>query len=252
MNSSDTVKQALLQYPTLYDNRITVLVSIFTGGSGWYWDKKGELIYNQHSFGKKFNGKMQYSDVNELIKKYTDELKNYETLDKEHYKSIISLYEGYIIDAEFEKVRRKFVAKNIDKISSYSDVYLTDEYKVYVGNQLDHLSSISKILNVPTNVTKDWGNAAIEFAEWWIHRLSVSNQGFIYYAPQHPDARKNSGEVWIKNVDQCYDDEQKRDFAIVLQLREVIRKIKISLEIKIVDPHEILNDIMKTSDTFES
>ncbi len=172
MKVKDTVKSCLLNYPTLFDCRINVFIHLFACiGNGYEWEN-GELVHLRYKGQEKESFKMKYSDLNEKIKKHKKELES-----EPEY--LHKLTKSWIVEAEFQKQKRKFIAKNIDLISESINVYLKNEYEIYGGYYVENpCYNYAFTFNYPDNITEDWGNAIQEFAKFWRHRMYSKWVGF--------------------------------------------------------------------------
>lgn len=187
MNADDFVKQSMLRYPSLFPNRIAVLRhALIVIGNGLEWSEKGELVRIDED-DKKFVTRMDYNDIKEEINKLKKEQHEFPLLKR--------LYEGWLINAEFELIRRKFIAKNIDAMAKNSVALLCQDYDIPLDHyMLNPCYDYARIFFVPKNVTPSWAQAVYEMAEFWKTKLNQEYQGFYGQSEKRDDPKTFTGD----------------------------------------------------------
>ncbi len=168
MHPNLVVRHSLLKYPTLYKNRIQVFMHLFaTNGNGYDWDTEtGELVSvtsPEPTEKQIMRMKMRYDDLNEREEKLRkdDGMECYKTL-----------HDAWKLTIAAERQYRKFVAKNIDIMSTNSRATLCADYEIYGGYYIEKPSlRYSLLFRSPENVSKDWAEAMLEFISFWLQRL---------------------------------------------------------------------------------
>jgi hypothetical protein len=154
----ENLKFALFNYPSLYSNPIDVAKQWFScNGNGLQWNNKGQL---GDMFTEKSSKVMLYDDLEERIKN---------SLEYDCIGNRVRL------EVEADRVKRDFVAKNIEAIldegiavSYFGSVHRPGYYftkGVYFPGALG--------FNFPDNIAKDWGDALYSFFDTWLVALNI-------------------------------------------------------------------------------
>jgi len=213
MNADSSVKHSLLKYPTLFKNRIQVLIHYFAViGNGMEWDKKGRLVSvcSKEPTKKAVDAmRMDFSDVHKDIKRYGDDIGKVPCLDH--------LNKAWLLNARFDLLRREFIYKNIDEVATNPLVLVgmkeSLEGDYYLNNPC---YNYARVFFVPENVTKDWARAVLDFVKFWQSGMAQKHQGFFGHQKERADPKTFTGE-------------KKADWELVCRLREIENKMCVRL-----------------------
>ncbi len=190
MKVFNLVKSSIFGYPTLFSTRLDVFIHLFSCiGNGYEWIG-GEL--KSVCGPDKIVRKMKYEDLDEKISEYKKELK-----EKGKNWCLKELTESWLVNLEFEKIKRQFIEKNIKVAARDIEVLLEQNYEVYMGYYMENpCYDYARIFHIPKDIKPDWGDAAQEFAKFWRGRLYAKNQGFVWI----DTSKKPYKEIWIKKL----------------------------------------------------
>ena len=152
LSAREYIKQMWFNYPTLFDSKFAVLHSIFS---------KGISVESDGSFG-------YCEELPEIREKFKRDFQDYQTE-----------LERSLIDA-----RLSILENNMDAIldgylpKTQSDICCNERHYI-VSHYVYHVSEYSGLFSLTANVRKDWLEAALEMAEYWIAVLHSWN----YYHP---------------------------------------------------------------------
>lgn len=145
------VREKLLQYPTLYENRLQVLCHLFmVNGNGFDWDENTGCPVEWADDGRRSKTKMYYADLKKKIKNSEESLKEYD----------LDLYRFWIAEAKQEIAARKHRAKHIDLYA----VYNNDNFKY---EHLDRFSPEWSLFGTAPygKIDPEWARAMEEVIE---------------------------------------------------------------------------------------
>jgi hypothetical protein len=169
MTVHDTIKQAMVEYPRIFPSRVQVIHHLFwVIGNGYEW-KDGELIsidppHPITPYQTDKNSMEQNAEWREVLS------------DPALYDTLFAGREKSLVDFS------KFVFDNDNFVDSYR-IDLNDVYP---------LSEYAKVLTVPSDVKKDWLNAAWE---------SISDVDFLLdFERDKKESKKIAG--WIKQAEE--------------------------------------------------
>lgn len=246
MKVFDLVKSCLLEYPTLFSSRIEVFIHLFSCiGNGYEWHN-GELVSVGYPDGKKSKkiNKMDYSDIDKDIDTVKTELESGKN------SCCTELHKAWLVNAQFRKLKRQFIENNIDIVAANIEASLKNDYEVYLGHYMENpCYDYAKIFHIPENITKDYAEAAKEFAKWWRQRLYNKHQGFCYSDNKSKDAK--NGYVYIKSEKQCWNEQCKKDWVLASRLLKIINGIDVKLGRQTLTQqqnkisHDIISKILK-------
>lgn len=183
MNAHDTIKQSILKYPSLYNNKLDVYDHLFlTNGNGFEW-VNGELVSKENE-----NGSL-YSTEDAIAKIFSH------TRLEERARSISILFDfGDISDTEYfnkilfrltdslkrevEKVLPDNVERMMNDMSVIKDKGPVDNTNLYP------LCKYAKIMNIPDNVTESWKEALREFYNWL---MSCDDELVVQYRKENAE-----------------------------------------------------------------
>lgn len=195
MNFKDTVKHMMFNYPSIFPTPLAACRQLFfTVGNGMEW-VKGELVNTMRYPGEKNSTTMLYDDID-------DNIKHYKEMDY-----IVS--KRYILEEELRRLNRKFIEEHIDEfISDNCMINLTDRSSTCNGHYELNIGDYAKVLCVPNNVKKDWGQAALDAIDW-----AFVNLNMVY------------GVANQKPYDRHWPDSAKQTHSNLMKARDKIRNI---------------------------
>ena len=162
----ETLKSALINYPTLYPEKIDVWISILTKKPWEYEWKNGQLI---NVYGGGQLTKMDYSDLNERANSHDPSQEN---------GPMNSYYAHRKVEIEAEKMQRKFIEKNLDVICQdswttnlFRQDYLLDRSQTEWILQSKPFEDVI-CFNFPDDIQQDWGKLLEDFYSWTEVRLN--------------------------------------------------------------------------------
>lgn len=172
---SETLKHALLNYPSIYPEKIDFLIyTLLSEGSNYEWNN-GQLV-NQYEPSKR-SQKMDYSDIN----------KRQDHLDPSSMGSLEGFYAHRRLELKVERMQRKIVEDNIDVICQnqwtknlFREEYmLTPSQSEWIEQKKNYTNAVC--FNFPDDIQADWGELIGDFFEWTTLRLNhfygVSQKG---------------------------------------------------------------------------
>ena len=158
MNTEETIRVALINFPSIFPNALSVYNHLFcTVGHGYEWEN-GELV----STGR-YN-----TDVKTAI------LKEVESL----YSFFTNLQPSTLNNWRSIEIRRDETIKNINLIFDTSSS-LTD-FTPASDFQFSEITKYSKILNLPSDITSDW----LDAAKWMYLLLSQYSHRIRNFKPE--------------------------------------------------------------------
>lgn len=244
MKAFNTVKYSLLRYS--YTGRLHVLEHFFAcNGNGMDW-VDGQLVSWGRGVGPEVND--EYVETQKIIpylkdpsthvSKETKKLEN--TLKRLMKNSPVG--EAAKLRKNIEKINRRFLEKNIDEIAAnpYFDMHqhhaeLKSSY--YVDNPSE---GYVLLFEIPDDVQKDWGEAAIQFAQAWIQYFMRKNMGFYPF--------NSAKDKKLESIDN-WSDRQKREFLFIEKLKVLVNKIQANIGAPITgftDESEAIEKLKKT------
>lgn len=228
MKVENYVKLSLLKYPTLYKNRLDVLVHVFAViGNGLEW-VNGELV------SRNYDGSDAITDARvesgEFTMRYND-LDEDEERDKEtaHYECLNELHYSRAINREFERMRRALTFKHIDHIAKHNDAAVIhwEPNLKGKGHYIEcPYENTAKLFFVPDDVQEGWGLAALEFAKHWRYFFMQKYQGFALYG----NASKTN--EWLDGYTNNWPYEMKTAYKFVAHLQTVMDDICVKIGIE--------------------
>jgi hypothetical protein len=159
-----TMKNCLLNYPSIFPCPLAVSLHWFgTGGSGYYWDRNGELV---NGYVEENNSAMDYSDLDEREVQEQKDIARYPD-------TLADLHQQRAIQLKSERLARNFIADNIDSIACADVTLSLFNYNARASYwYVEYPSLNSPALNFPENICKDWAIALDRFLSEWLVALN--------------------------------------------------------------------------------
>ena len=182
-----TLKHSLFTYPSIYPEPVNVLDAWFTNIGSYEWNSKGELGSYATKIPKKFS--MKYEDLDEREKKI-----------KEDY-AASGLYSVFLMQIEAERIRRDFIARNVDTITkdsyNWTFRYFGHAFKNCETGRTERFSlNHSPGLNFPDNITKEWGEVLYRYFDHWMEAINAR------YVPGRD--KEDREKHWPEDVKEAY------------------------------------------------
>ncbi len=159
-----TLKFCLFSYPSIFPEPVNVLNNWFTSIGSVYWSTNGEIVSSCAKIPE--NIAMSYDDLDEREKTLT-----------ERYTSIGSpLNVVFGLQIEAERIRRKFIADNIDKITkdsyNWTFNFFGHAFKNCESGRTENIYSGCTGLNFPDNITQEWGEVLYRYYDHWLQTIN--------------------------------------------------------------------------------
>lgn len=213
MNKVDlVVKENLMRFPTLFKNRFDVLAHMLCCcGTGYEWDKNGCLAYCLNDPDKEpANTETMLVDFENKVKETKEKLKT--------DPDCLDLFNrAYLAEDEFDLIRAKHVAKNIDiyactfaGVGNDVGYWLQRQHYMRFGFNLDSVP----INNKPENIDEDWRKAIYLFMKEIIPQTH-SCFGYFDNKEKKWGPKKGYEDIfnWVYNTYHLYQSEKESSLA---------------------------------------
>ena len=160
MNVEETIRVALINYPSIFPNALSVYEHLFcVNGNGYMWSK-GELISLKEN-----SGDIERAILKEIKCEY-ENLLRFKPVNDTIYKRVIESNR----DRSIENIKLIFDTNN----------RLTDFTIPYAEFQFAEINEYSKILNLPSDITPDW----LDAVKWMCRLLSQYSHRIRNFKPE--------------------------------------------------------------------
>lgn len=160
MNVEETIRVALINFPGIFPNALSVYEHLFcVNGNGYEWFK-GELV---------------------SLKKYSEDIEKAILREIEsEYENLLRIKPGN--DMIYERVIESARDRTIENIKRIFDTNnrLTDFTIPYAEFRFYEINEHSKILNLPSDITPDW----LDAAKWMYLLLSQYSHRICNFKPE--------------------------------------------------------------------
>lgn len=214
MNKVDLeVKNLILSYPTLFENRFDALNHIFTT-SNYAWDENGCLATTCRS---------RKGTVKSMLKQLQDEEDKREAMLQETPICTRLLHEAWLVESQAKLNKFQFIAKNIDVFASTYCSVGHKEHWLWLYHNVHASFNYWPISHKPDVVDEDWREAIHK----WAHELLPNMNSIMGYMDDNKGWRPCRGYEYIFNYVrgtwQKYASEQNIQHA--REFGKVIAKI---------------------------
>jgi hypothetical protein len=165
-NCELTYRMHLLRFPSLHDCPLDVSISLFVHiGTGFDWDKSGNLTYYLEKGGvKAWESKIATDNASLLI-----------PIVQTPEESSLDIRRR--LEAEAKQTKYKFVRDNIEEILRCSSVttFFSSNWRKD-DCLVKHPNDCLPAFTYPDNIQDDWAKALESFLSWWLWNLCATYQ----------------------------------------------------------------------------
>jgi len=156
-----TLKFCLFTYPSIFPEPVNVLNNWFTSIGSVSWSKNGEIVDPYTKIPK--NITMKYDDLDHREKE----------IEERKYVTMGALF---LMQIEAERIRRKFIEDNIDKIIednyNWTFNFFGHAFKNCESGRTENIYSGCTGLNFPDNITQEWGEVLYRYFDHWLQTIN--------------------------------------------------------------------------------
>lgn len=191
----ETIKSLLLNYPSLFSNKLAVNAQLFAViGNGYEWSAEGTLekdISQSHN-----NHSMRFEDLDKEIEFIKEKHRDWNAF--------------LLAQIESKRIMRQFMADHIELIldESCSREFFSEwgyNQKLYTYMEPQDVSySYARVFHYPENIRKDWARGLEDFVSVWMGNLRTEYR--IGQTGKEMNHWPEEAKILYNRLDQVHDD----------------------------------------------
>lgn len=182
----------MITYPSIARDPLSVSRHLFACiGNGYEWHK-GELVCHMYR-GEKKCKTMDFSDLDERETKLRDDMKK-----EPAYVSPLS--NTFLLEIQFERMRRKFIAENMKTLLDGSCTVTLNSNSYPGGHYVTKniCTKYARAFSFPDDIKLDWAIALTQFIDWWLVALNSE------YGVRPERDRLHDRSFWPEEAQDAY------------------------------------------------